>query len=305
MSMVLGWLRLVRPLNILLITFTPVALWAVLVRPLFGIPELDIRQVIMLGMAMGFVAAAGNVINDIADRTIDQLNGRKNPLLDGFPVSAAWVIYVSLNAVALILTWQLAAELNRWVAASMLPIAILGLAAYSFSLKCIPLIGNLVVSAFAAGVPGLVFIAEPIIGESLIKSPSAQSLVVYIIIAFFGTLARELVKDVEDKQGDAAAGCRTLAVQWEETKVLVLINACLFIVLSGVAYLAAIWYMSNVIIGAISWAALWFLLAGVLFTIYNPSHEGKERWSVLSTQLKTAMAFGLLLLIIVGANLWN
>ena len=79
----------------------------------------------------------------------------------------------------------------------------------------------------------------------------------------------------------------------------------MFVVLSGVAYLATIWYMTNVIIGAISWAALWFLLAGILFTIYKPAHEGKKRWSVLSTQLKTAMAFGLLLLIIVGANVWN
>ncbi len=305
MNMVLGWLRLIRPINIILITLTPVALWAVLVRPLFGIPELDVRQVLMLGLALGLVAAAGNVINDIADRTIDQLNGRKNPLLDGFPVSVAWVMYATLNVAALLLTWQLAAELNRWAVASLLPIAILGLAGYSFSLKCVPLIGNVLVSLFAAGVPGLVYIAEPIIGENLIKSANAQSLVVYIIIAFFGTLARELVKDLEDKDGDAAAGCRTLASTWEEKNVLLLVNACLFVVLSGVAYLATIWYMTNVIVGAISWAALWFLLASILFTIFKPDHEGKKRWSVLSTQLKTAMAFGLLLLIIVGANLWN
>jgi len=209
MNMILGWLRLVRPINILLISVTPLALWAVLVRPMFGVPQLDVRQVLMLGLAMGFVAAAGNVINDIADRTIDQLNDRKNPLLEGFPVSAAWMLYASLNVVALILTWQLAAELNRWLVASLLPIAILGLAAYSFAFKCMPLVGNLVVSAFAAGVPALVYIAEPMIAQNLHKSPSAQSLVVYVIIAFFGTLARELVKDIEDKKGDAAPGCNT------------------------------------------------------------------------------------------------
>ncbi|MFK8054660.1 MAG: UbiA family prenyltransferase [Saprospiraceae bacterium] len=305
MSMILGWLRLVRPINIILIAITPLALWAVLVRPLFGVPELDVRQVLMLGLALGFVAAAGNVINDIADRTIDQLNERKNPLLDGFPVSAAWFLYVGLNLVALFLTWQLAAELNRWAVASLLPLAILGLAGYSFALKCTPLVGNLLVSAFAAGVPGMVFIAEPMIAENLVKSASAQSLVVYIVIAFFGTLARELVKDLEDKHGDAAAGCQTLAVRWPEKDMLILINACMFIVLSAVAYLTAIWYMANVLTGAISWAALWLLLAGILFTIYTPSDEGKKRWSVLSGQLKMAMAFGLILLILVGANVWN
>lgn len=305
MNMILGWLRLLRPINILLISITPLALWAVLVRPMFGIPELDVRQVLMLGLAMGFVAAAGNVINDIADRTIDQLNERKNPLLEGFPVSLAWIMYVVLNLAAVVLTWQLAAELNRWVVASLLPVAILGLATYSFAFKCKPLIGNIVVSLFAAGVPGLVYIAEPMIAENLYTSAAAQSLVVYILIAFFGTLARELVKDLEDKQGDAAAGCQTLAVIRPEKDILVLVNACMYIVLSAVAYLTAIWYMSNVITGAISWGALWFLLAGILFSIYSPAHEGKERWKVLSTQLKVSMAFGLILLILVGANVWN
>jgi len=305
MNMILGLLRLLRPINIVLISITPLALWAVLVRPMFGIPQLDVRQVLMLGLAMGFVAAAGNVINDIADRTIDQLNERKNPLLDGFPLTGAWVLYVFMNAMAFILTWQLAAELNRWAVASLLPLAVLGLAAYSFAFKCMPIVGNMVVSSFAAGVPGLLFIAEPMIAENLVKSPAAQSLLIYIIIAFFGTLARELVKDLEDKHGDAAAGCQTLAVRWPEKQVILLVNACLYVVLSCVAYLTAIWYMSNVMTGALSWGALWMLLAGVLFSIYSPAHEGKKRWTVLSGQLKISMAFGLILLILVGANVWN
>jgi len=305
MNMILGLLRLIRPINIILISITPLALWAVLVRPMFGVPELNVRQVLMLGLALGFVAAAGNVINDIADRTIDQLNGRKNPLLNGFPVSVAWLLYGGLNLVSVFLTWQLAAELNRWTVASLLPITILGLAGYSFALKCRPLLGNLLVSLFASGVPAMVFIAEPMIAENLVKSPAAQSLVVYILIAFFGTLARELVKDLEDKKGDAAAGCQTLAVRWQEKDILILVNACMFIILSAVAYLTAIWYLSNVFTGAISWGALWLLLAGILLTIYKPDHEGKKRWTVLSNQLKIAMAFGLVLLILVGANVWN
>jgi hypothetical protein len=79
----------------------------------------------------------------------------------------------------------------------------------------------------------------------------------------------------------------------------------MFVLLSMVAYLTAIWFMANVITGAISWAALWMLLAAILFTMFNPGETGKKRWTILSNQLKMAMAFGLILLILAGANVWN
>ena len=305
MKSMIAWLRLVRPLNVLLIIVTPLALWAVLVRPMFGIPLLDIRQVLMLGLALGRVAAGGNEINDIADRTIDELNNRPNPLLEGLPLAGAWTLYAMLNILAGLLTWQLAAELDRWEVATLLPLSIIGLAVYAFSLKCTPLLGNILVSLFTAAVPGLVYIAEPMIGEKLQTSAAAQSLVAYVVFAFFGNMARELVKDLEDQAGDRAAGCRTAAVIWPEKTILAIIHLCMFVLLTMVAYLTAIWFMANVITGAISWAARWMLLAALLFTMFKPGETGKKRWTVLSNQLKMAMAFGLILLILVGANVWN
>ena len=298
-----NWFRLIRPLNVVLITLTPFALWVVLIYPQLAVPVLNPQQVIYMGMAIGMVAAGGNIVNDIADRTIDALNGRPNPLLNGLPVDFAWVSYVSVNVVAGVLTWQLAAELGLWKYVVLLPLAIGLLFAYAFSLKCLPWIGNLVIALFCAGVPGILVLAEPLVLDYAATSPLSQSLLGYMVFAFFGTWARELAKDMEDKLGDEAAGCRPLAVIWPEERVVRLIWVCMFFLLSAVAYVASIWALSQVYMNAITWGVLWMLLASI--TLSLSLKQDKAAYTAFSRNLKISMAFGLVLLLLVGAKLWS
>ncbi len=301
MRKLLAYWRLLRPFNLLLIAVTPVAIWVVLVTPQLGIPVLNLRQVVALGIAIALVAGGGNVVNDIADRTIDKLNGRPNPLIDQLSATQAWGVYGALNLTAVVLTWQLAGELDMWLYALLLPLAILALVVYAFALKCRPWLGNLVVACFCAGVPGIILLAEPLMLDGLRASPLSQSLLGYVIIAFSATWARELIKDLEDREGDAAAGCRHLAVRWSVEGVLRVVYVMLFVTLAAVAYVATLWARTDAHINAASWAVLWLLLASITAQI-KPSLSKVELGQV-SRNLKMVIAFGLALLVLLGANL--
>lgn len=94
---------------------------------------------------------------------------------------------------------------------SSYPLAVTGLWFYSFALKCKPIIGNLWVSVFCAGV---VFI---IVLPDILLHHTAQiriELWYYMAFAFLSTWYREVVKDIEDKEGDERASCRTFVVKY-------------------------------------------------------------------------------------------
>lgn len=295
MNAIAAWSRLLRPGNLLLIALTPPALWASLVRPLPTEPVLTLGQIAAVGLAVALVAGAGNVVNDIADRTIDALNERPNPLNGGLPVALAWVTYLLFNLGAAGLTWQLAVDLDRLPYAALLPLAVIGLLAYAFALKCVAWVGNLVVAAFCAGVPAIVAVAEPAVLREA-GSLLSQSLFAYTGFAFFGTWARELVKDLQDREGDRAAGCHSLAVRWPERRVQTLVGLALFGALAIAAWLATSWALAAEWAGALTWSALWALLAAIAWQVRSGDY------AALSRNLKLAIVIGLAFLLLGGAR---
>ena len=98
-------------------------------------------------------------------------------------------------------------------------IAIALLFLYSWKLQHWPVIGNLIVAALAAVVPLITLIAHPEIAF-IAKDPNTPLeelidcifILIYALFAFLTTLTRELVKDMEDIEGDRAIGSKTLAV---------------------------------------------------------------------------------------------
>lgn len=143
--------------------------------------------------------AAGNMINDYFDREVDQVNAPERPLPRG-AVSPRTTLGVSLAlfavAFAITLTLPLAA----------VAIAVVNLAAlisYTSVFKGLPGAGNVVVGLlvgstfpFGAAASGGI---DPTIG-------------VLFALAAVATVTREIVKDVEDIDGDRTAGLRTLPI---------------------------------------------------------------------------------------------
>lgn len=150
-------------------------------------------------------AAAGYVINDLFDRVADQINGRNNVLnSEMLSTVIAWRCYYLLNGIGALSTCALMVWSIHylWI---FIGVTIL-LWAYSKYLKRLPLIGNLAVSCFCAGV--IVIMWFPALALRLMP----RDLWILALFALLTTLIREIVKDLEDAAGDRHVGDRTLAL---------------------------------------------------------------------------------------------
>jgi 4-hydroxybenzoate polyprenyltransferase len=166
------------------------------------------------------IAAAGYIINDYYDIKIDLIN-KPDRVVIGKTITRRYAILfhtvISFLGVAagLLINWKVGA-LN-FVCAFLLWL-------YSNNLKRLPLIGNVVV-AFLTGLS--IFMLVFLYNQYL------PFVVVYSLFAFFMTLIREVVKDMEDMKGDTTFGCKTLPIVWgiRKTKSFVYVIVVIFSIL--------------------------------------------------------------------------
>jgi 4-hydroxybenzoate polyprenyltransferase len=166
------------------------------------------------------IAAAGYIINDYYDIKIDLIN-KPDRVVIGKTITRRYAILfhtvISFLGVAagLLINWKVGA-LN-FVCAFLLWL-------YSNNLKRLPLIGNVVV-AFLTGLS--IFMLVFLYNQYL------PFVVVYSLFAFFMTLIREVVKDMEDMKGDTTFGCKTLPIVWgiRKTKSFVYAIIAIFSIL--------------------------------------------------------------------------
>lgn len=162
--------------------------------------------VVLAMITVFFETAAGNVINDYFDYNIDLINKPERPIPSGRISLKAGRNYGYLLFLAGTICGFLISYLtNNWIPFIIVLIADVILYLYAYKLKTTPLIGNLAVG-FMTGF-GFVF------GGFSINNPSIILTSIYLgFFAFVMTTAREIVKDIEDIEGDKADGAKTLPI---------------------------------------------------------------------------------------------
>ncbi len=189
------FLRVLRPVNVLMI-MVGVALGGVLSGSVGALQGAAGERLLWAALSVALIAGAANSLNDVLDLEIDRINRPERPLPSGLvSVTTARLVW-GLGTVAGV---ALAAFLSLTHLALALG-AVGLLVVYNVSLKRALLLGNLIV-AFVIGL-AIVYggwAAGPL-GPALVGAG----------FAFRTTLAREMIKDIEDVAGDAAAGVRTL-----------------------------------------------------------------------------------------------
>jgi 4-hydroxybenzoate polyprenyltransferase len=205
-------LSLVRWPNLGMIALLMILLRYALSAPILeaegmGLLLTDIEFTVLV-LSCVLIAAGGYVINDIQDIEIDAANGRQRVLATGkVSNEQAQNLYFMLTFLGLCggvyLTYI---KDYSYIAVLMLVCAGM-LYFYSTSYKCIPLLGNLVISGLSALLVYMVVLPEPLARQS-----QAVMLMItfYMFFSFFTTLIRELLKDLEDLDGDSRLGCDTL-----------------------------------------------------------------------------------------------
>ncbi|WP_048149723.1 geranylgeranylglycerol-phosphate geranylgeranyltransferase [Palaeococcus ferrophilus] len=162
------------------------------------VPEAGKLALVFLVVTLG--TAGGNTINDYFDYEIDRINRPDRPI----PRGAMGRETARLYAVALFLLGiGLAYFLNLWAFIITL-VAYALMYVYAWKLKPLPLVGNLTVSFLTGITPVFGAIAFGRIGLAGYLSLSA----------FLVNLSREILKDIEDVEGDRAMGARTLPIVW-------------------------------------------------------------------------------------------
>lgn len=186
-----AFVRITRPHNAVVAGFTALIGYLVATGTLI-LPSLLLAAVVAL------ITAAGNVINDVYDIDIDRINRPDRPIPSGaISLSGAKIYAVALFAGGIALA-TLTTALCLLIALANALILIL----YAAWLKRTPGIGNVAVAYLTASV--FLFGGAFAGIEGLIQNISLAA------IAFLATLAREILKDAEDVDGDAAGGARTL-----------------------------------------------------------------------------------------------
>ena len=200
------------------------ALMGAIVVVLVAIIDRSFTLPILLAMlAVFFETAAGNVINDYFDYQIDLINKPERPIPSGrISLNAGKNYGYLLFLLGTICGLLISLLTGNWIPFIIVLIADVVLYLYAYKLKATPLIGNLAVG-FMTGF-GFVFA-----GFSL-NNPNIIMISMYLgFFAFVMTTARELVKDIEDMEGDKAEGARTLPILYGE-KITAILASILIIV---------------------------------------------------------------------------
>lgn len=167
-----------------------------------------------------FIAAAGNVINDIYDLEVDKVNRPDRPLPSGqitMRQAKAWTaILVLLGLFFSVLTIPYSA-IGIWTLAIVGLFAIVGLA-YAAKGKVMGIWGNFTVAiSFAFG----------LFYGSLIVWPSIPFVIfVYFITAASVLQGREAIKGIEDVEGDALRDVQTIARKYSVRTAAIFAAAC-------------------------------------------------------------------------------
>ncbi len=233
MSEVVGYIRLMRPVNCLMMGFA-VVVGAVLANPQFSsTPWLNH----FYGFITGFtLTAASMAINDYYDREIDAVNEPKRPIPSGLikPKEALAFAFI-LTAIGFA-----AAYLTNIFCFAIAIIAWIIFAAYTTVGKRSGLPGNFLVS---------ICVAIPLIyGSYIVISALEPKVLIFAFMVFLSITGREITKGIVDVEGDKMQNVKTLAVRYGERTA---------------AVTAASFYLSAVSLSPIPWflqlVSFWFI----------------------------------------------
>ncbi|HOX81579.1 MAG TPA: geranylgeranylglycerol-phosphate geranylgeranyltransferase [Chryseolinea sp.] len=173
-------------------------------------------HLLLLSSSTVLIAAAGYIINDYYDIKIDFINKPERVVI-GRSIARRYAIlfHVVLSCTGILIGASLSLRIG---AVNIVSVFLLWL--YSNNLKRLPLIGNVTV-AFLTGLS--IYMIE-------IYYHSGKSMIlIYATFAFFMTLIREIIKDMEDLKGDNSFGCKTLPITVGVRKTKIVIYIIIFI----------------------------------------------------------------------------
>ncbi|PIE87342.1 MAG: hypothetical protein CSA03_00605 [Bacteroidetes bacterium] len=303
-------LRLTRPLNLIIIALTMYGLgWYF--DPMEGCSCTFIVTdwpFFWLVFSTVLIAAGGNIINDYFDVRADRVNKPERLIITRHikkrsAIFMHWTINIIAFSIAIYLSWIMDSFWYLFI--HLFSINVLWF--YSLYLKRRFLIGNIFIAALTALVPvlvGIFFFQHNQTNPEWYNvqlfpfnmEGSTPKMILYIstglaVFAFLLNLAREVIKDMEDVEGDKKLHAKTLPITWGIAKskwftVLVLLIA--MGTAAALFYLIESFTFTNIAPGIAAGAII------LLTIVLALSAKTKKDFRRVNHCIKLAMTVGLL-----------
>jgi 4-hydroxybenzoate polyprenyltransferase len=293
--MISDFLRLIRLPNLIIMALTMMLCRYCLILPAFHTEELitgtapehmSRLHFILLTFATLLIAAGGNVINDRFDIVTDEINRPgKNIIGKRISIRSAERIFFILSGLGSILGIGLGLQTEKLVLAFIHPFCAISLWMYSSYYKRRFVSGNILIaflSMLLVLVPGLF---EPEFYRNILY------LLIYGVFAFLLTLCREIIKDIEDVDGDERLQCKTLPIRYGEKVAKTIAFSFLFITIVSLSFILYFLFHESTVT---SWwnLGLIFILPLIGISYLTLTATEKKDFHSISLTLKIYMLLG-------------
>lgn len=265
-------------------------------------------QYCILVLATVCIAAGGYIINNIFDVETDTENKPENVMVGKFiSETKAYNLYIGFIVIGVVMGFYLSNVINKPSFASIFIVIAATLYFYATSLKQSLLIGNFIVAlllSFSVIIIGI-FDLFPITNEENrpVMGLLFGILLDYAIFAFIINFIREIVKDLQDIEGDSNQGMNTLPIVFGVKRTAKLVFGLSFIpIILILNYINSNLFSSGLIYGTLYGLAL-ILAPLIYFTTKIWSATTTQDFHHLSTVLKWILFFGILSIVVISLNI--
>jgi len=258
-------------------------------------------------LASVLIAAAGYIINDYFDINIDEVNKPQKMVIAKI-INRRWAILMHLviSTIGVAISLYVAIKTSYIVVLANIGCTLL-LWFYSTTFKKKLLSGNIIISALTAWtVMVLYFATNTELIETFALNNDMQEAMkrifkfasLYAGFAFIISLVREVVKDIEDMEGDSRYNCKTMPIVWGVPAAKVFAGVWMVVLIAGIALvqlyvLHSGWWWSVVYsIILLIVPSLW-----ILRQFYKA--QVAAQYHLISNHLKWLMMAGILSLLVI------
>lgn len=305
MKVVVAFFKLVRWPNLVFIFLTQLLYYYCILefvhrRSNTGAPILPETYFYLLALASLFIAAGGYIINDYFDLNIDTVNKPSRIIIDRFiKRRVAILLHLTFSFVGIFLSAYVGYRLQNIYIPTFNLLSVLLLWVYSTRFKKKILVGNIIISLLTSWVLLVLMVSVYPVIDSLnpIEKPKLLRVsFLYAGFAFIISLIREVIKDMEDINGDLRYGCQTMPIVWGIPVSKVFTAVWLIVLISALTIVQ--FYIWSIGWG---WSTLYIILLIIipLILILKKLYSANtiEHYHQLSSFVKLVMFTGILSMI--------
>ncbi len=241
MNKISAFLKLIRFKNLLIIALIQVVIKFSLINAYLDNSALKNNEFLFYLLALITIVAAGYIINDIYDIETDKINKSEIRVVEKeLSKNFAFKAYYLLNLIGIASGFYAAYQVNKLWLGIIFIYFVISLWRYSKQYKTSFFIGNLQV-AFLTALSIINLVLYDLIPVGMIRIDDGSKIILFIILFYSGfsfltTLVREIIKDIEDIEGDKKTNANTLVilVGVQKTKLIIIFLNTLPIL--GIAY---------------------------------------------------------------------